>query len=120
MRQIVGVFFGKDEILVKLCFIGLNYHNFHIFIITNFKTDRYLNNFKEHLLGILRLRKSQTSLQIFFPRENEAIKHDLVKFKVQCLKVFSYRGNKSTILLLYSIFRATLEVSSKLYLVEIS
>ena len=24
-------FFGKDEILVKLCFKGLNYHNFYIF-----------------------------------------------------------------------------------------
>ena len=31
MRQIVGVFFGKDEILVKRSFKGLNYHNFHIF-----------------------------------------------------------------------------------------
>ena len=31
MRQICGVFFGKDEILVKLRFKGLNYHNFHIF-----------------------------------------------------------------------------------------
>ena len=29
--QIVGVFFGKDEILLKLLFKGLNYHNFHIF-----------------------------------------------------------------------------------------
>ena len=26
-----GIFFGKDEILVKLSFKGLNYHNFHIF-----------------------------------------------------------------------------------------
>ena len=41
--------FGKDEIFVKLCFIGLSYHNFHIFIITNFKTDGYLINFQEHL-----------------------------------------------------------------------
>ena len=57
-------------------------------IINNFKTNRYLNNFQEHLFGILRLRKYQTSLQNFFPRENEAIKHDLVEFKVQCLKVF--------------------------------
>ena len=24
-------FFGKDEILVKIRFKGLNYHNFHIF-----------------------------------------------------------------------------------------
>ena len=30
---------------------------------------------------------------------NEAIKHDLVEFKVQCLKVFCYHDNKSTILL---------------------
>ena len=36
-------------------------------IITNFKTDRYLNNFQEHLSGILRLTKYQTSLQNFFP-----------------------------------------------------
>ena len=49
MRQICGVFFVKDEILVKLWFKGLNYHNAHIFIITNFETNRYLNNFQEHL-----------------------------------------------------------------------
>ena len=83
--------------------------------MTNFKTDRYLNNFQEHLFGILRLTKYQTSLQNFFPRENEAIKHDLVELKVQCLTVFCYHGNKSTILLFYSIFRTTAEVSSKLY-----
>ena len=82
-------------------------------IITNFRTDRYLNNFEEQLFGILRLRKYQTLC------ENEAIKHDLVEFKVQCLKVFCYHGNKSTILLFYSIFKTTLEVSSKLYFVEI-
>ena len=35
------------------------------------------------------------------------------------LKVFCYHGNKSTILLSYSIFRTTPEVSSKLYFVEI-
>ena len=67
MRQIYGVFFGKDEILVKLRSKGLNYHNFHILIITNFKTDRYLKNFQEHLFGILKLRKYQLSLQNFFP-----------------------------------------------------
>ena len=39
------------------------------------------------------------SLSIPNKRENEAIKHDLVEFKVQCLKVFCYHGNKSTILL---------------------
>ena len=68
------------------------------FIITNFKTDRYLNNFQQHLFGLLRLRKYQT-FKISFPRENEAVKHDLVEFKVQCLKVFCCQGNKSTILL---------------------
>ena len=57
--------------------------------------------------------------KISFLRENEAIKHDFVEFKVQCLKVFCYHGNKSTILLVYSIFRTTPEVSSKLYFVEI-
>ena len=50
---------------------------------------------------------------------NEAIKHDFVEFKVQCLNVFCYHGNKSTILIFYSIFRTSPEVSSKLYFVEI-
>ena len=54
-----------------------------------------------------------------FLRENEAINNDLVEFKVQCLKVFCYHGNISTILLFRSIFRTTAEVSSKLYFVEI-
>ena len=87
--------------------------------MTNIKTDRYLNNFQEHLFGILRLKKYQMSFQNFFPRENEAMKHDLVEFKVQCLKVFCYHGNKSTILLFYSIFRTTPEVASKFCFVEI-
>ena len=55
----------------------------------------------------------------FFPRENEAVKHDLVEFTVQCLKAFCYHGNKSTNLPFYSIFRTTTEVFSKLYFVEI-
>ena len=58
-------FFGKGEILVKLWFKRLNYHNFTFLIITNFKTDRYLNNFQEQLFGILRLRKYQTSTSKF-------------------------------------------------------
>ena len=29
-----SIFFGKDEILVKLSCKGLNYHNVHIFIIS--------------------------------------------------------------------------------------
>ena len=108
--------FGKDEILVKLRFKDLNYHKFHIFfVITNFKTDGYLNNFQEHLFGLLGLRKYKTLLQIFFPRENEAVKPDLVEFKVQYLTVFCYHGNKPTILLFTSNFRTTAEVSSKLY-----
>ena len=39
----------------------------------------------------------------------EAIKHDLVQFKVQCLKVFCYHGNKSTILLFYSILEQLMQ-----------
>ena len=31
MKQICGLFFGKDEILVNFLFKGLNYDNFHIF-----------------------------------------------------------------------------------------
>ena len=60
-----------------------------------------------------------THFKISFPRENEAIKHGLVELKVQCLEVFCYYCNKSTILLFYSIFRTTPEASSKLYFVEI-
>ena len=41
---------------------------FTFFIITNLKTDRYLNNFKEHLFVILRLRKCQTSFGHLFPK----------------------------------------------------
>ena len=78
-------------------------------LIANFKTDKYLNNFQEHLFGILKCH-----LKISFARENKAIKHDLVEFKVQSLKAFGYHGNKSTILLFYSIFRTTHEVSSEL------
>ena len=54
-----SIFFGEDEIFVKLRFKGLNYHIFTFLIITNFKTDRYVNNFQEDLFGILRLRKSR-------------------------------------------------------------
>ena len=67
------------------------------------------------MTGLLRLRKYQ-----IFARENEAVKHDLIEFKVQCLKVFCCHDNKSNILLFNSIFRTTAEVSSKLYFVEIS
>ena len=42
-------------------------------------------------------------LKISFPSENEAVKHDLVEFKVQCLKAFCCHGNKSTILLFNAI-----------------
>ena len=37
--------------------------------------------------------------KISVPCENEAAKHDLVKLKVEFLKVFCCHGNKSTILL---------------------
>ena len=76
------------------------------------RQQRFLIFYKE-MLAI------ETTVSISFPGENEAIKHDLVEFKVQCLKIFCYHGNKSTILLFNSIFRTTLEVSSKLYFVEI-
>ena len=60
------------------------------------------------------------SLQNFCPTSKQkAIKHDLVELKVQCLKVFCYHRNKSTILLFHCIFRTTPEVSSKLYFVEL-
>ena len=52
--------------------------------------------------------------------ENEAAKHDLVELKVQCLIVFCYYGNKSTILFFSSILRTTPDISIKLYIVEIS
>ena len=68
------------------------------------KKDRYLNNFQEHLFEILRLHMSERHFKISFPRENERVKLDLVNFKVQCLTVFCYHGDKSTILLLNSIF----------------
>ena len=93
---------------------------FTFFIITNFKTDRYLNNFQEHLSWIPKLRKCQRRFKISFPRENEVVKHDLVELKVQCLKVFCCYGSKSTILLFNSICRTTPEVCTKLYSVEIS
>ena len=76
------------------------------FLLNFFGGSKYWENTKRHF-------------KISFTRENEAIKHDLVEFKVQCLKVFCYHGNKCTILLFYSIFRTTAEVSSKLYFVEI-
>ena len=47
--------------------------------------------------------------KISFPRENQAIKQDLVEFKVQCWKVFCYHGNKSTILLFYLILEQLLK-----------
>ena len=63
------------------------------------------------------MRKYQTSL---FPRENEAVKHELVDLKVQCLSAFCCHGSKSIILLFSSMFRTTLEVSTELYFAEIS
>ena len=39
---------------------------FTFLTITNFKTDRYVNNFQEHLFGILIVRKYQTALQNIF------------------------------------------------------
>ena len=58
--------------------------------------------------------------KISFPHENEAVRHDFVKVKGKCLKVFCYHVNKFTILLFNSIFRIIPEVSTVLYFVEIS
>ena len=93
---------------------------FTFFIITNFNTGGYLNNFQQHFIWDTKTEKIPNVASKFFPHENEAVKHDLVEFKVQCLKVFCYHGNKSTILLFNSVFRTTPEVSIKLYFVEIS
>ena len=41
---------------------------------------------------------------MFLPRENKTIKHELVEFKVQCLKVFCYHSNKSTFSLFFVQF----------------
>ena len=48
-------------------------------------------------------------MSLSFLSENEAIKHDLVEFKVQCLKVFCYHGNTSTILLFIQFLEQLLE-----------
>ena len=71
------------------------------------------------MLNLPNFQNVSKCFKISFPRENEAIKHDLVKFKVQCLKVFCYQGKKSIILLFYLILRTVPEVSSKLYFVEV-
>ena len=75
-----SIFLLKTTYWQNFDFKGLNYHNFKFLIITNLKTERYLNNFQEHLVGILRLRKYQSHFKISFPHQNEAIKHDLVEF----------------------------------------
>ena len=60
-------------------------------------------------------RNFEEKSKVSFSHENEAVKRDLVEFKVQCLKVFRYHGNKSTILLSNSNFRSTPEVSTYVY-----
>ena len=42
----------------------------------------------------------------------------MTRSKLKCLNVFFYHSNKSTILIFYSIFRTTPEVSSKLTLLK--
>ena len=81
MRQIVGVFFWETRNIGKILRIKLSQFSLCL-IITDFKIDRYVNNFHEHLFGLLRLRKCQMSLQ------NEAVKPNLIEFKVQCSEVF--------------------------------
>ena len=76
--------------------------------------------FKNIYLGYKDWENTKCHFKISFPHENEAVKHDLVEFKVQCLKVFCYYGNTSTIFLFNAIFRTTPEVSIKLYFVKVS
>ena len=55
----------------------------------------YSNKYYENKKSII---KSEKYFCCFWRAIN---KHDLVEFKVHCLKVFCYHGNKSTILLFY-------------------
>ena len=41
--------FGKDEILVKLLFKGLNYHNYHIFSIISINISPLLKKYSTDL-----------------------------------------------------------------------
>ena len=51
MREICGVFSSKGEILGKILILKAKIITIFTFLIlTNFKTDRYLNNFQERLL----------------------------------------------------------------------
>ena len=86
-------FFGgsKKDQMIKI---------FTFLIVTNFKTDRYLNNFQEHLFGILNTEKILHVTSKFFSHVQTRLLN-MVEFKVQCLKVFGYHGNKSAILLFY-------------------
>ena len=58
---------------------------------------------------VTKTEKIPNVTSVSFPLENEDVKHDLVNFKVQCLKVFCYHGNKSTILLFNSILEQLLK-----------
>ena len=51
-------------------------------------------------------------------RENDAIRHELIEFKVQCLKVFCYHGNKSTILLFIQFLEQLLKFLANFTLLE--
>ena len=57
---------------------------------------------------------------MFLTREKEAVKHDLIKFKVQCLEVYFCHGYKPIMLLFNSIFGTIPEISSTLYFGEMS
>ena len=59
-------------------------------------------------------------LYFFVLKVRAAVSTPMNALKVQCLKVFCYNGNKSTILLFNSSFRTTPEISTKLYFAEIS
>ena len=74
----------------------------------------------QFLLIFLKRVKKFPFLRLQMRAKEDFSHHQLVEFKVQCLKVFCCHGKKSTGLVFISIFRTTPEVSSKLYFVEIS
>ena len=61
---------------------------------------------------------TKRDFKISFPGENEAIKHDPVEFKVQCLNVFCYHGNESTILFFTQFLEQLLKFLGNLTLLK--
>ena len=66
----------------------------------------------EMVFGIFSVSQinSKHQFKLSFQRKNEAAKHNLVKFKAPCLKVFCFYGQQIYHLAFNSIFTTTLEV----------